>query len=88
MKLVPLGDRVIVEKIIPAEDKTEGGIILPGNAQQPFVQASVLAVNSDSKILKERDFVVVPRYAGTEVKHDGKLVCVMHEGDILFKVER
>jgi len=86
MKLVPLRDRIIVEKIISAEEKTEGGIIIPDNAQPPFIKANVLAVGPETKSLQEGDIVVIARFSGTEVKHNGKLVTVLDEPNVMFKV--
>ena len=43
MKLVPLGDRVVLKQL-DAEETTKSGIVLPGQAQEKPQQAEVIAV--------------------------------------------
>ena len=43
MKLVPLGDRVVIKQLV-AEEKTKSGIILPDNAKEKPQEAEVIAV--------------------------------------------
>ena len=91
MKLQPLGDRVVVQRL-EAEDKTEGGIILPDAAKEKPQRGKVIAVG-DGKInndgsrqkpqVKKGDVVIFTSYAGEELKVDGKEVLLMHEEDIL-----
>ena len=91
MKLQPLGDRVVVERL-ESEDKTEGGIILPDAAKEKPQRAKVLATG-EGKVLadgkrkklqvKKGDTVVFASYAGEEFKVDGKELLLMHEEDIL-----
>lgn len=91
MKLQPLGDRVVVQRL-EAEEKTDGGIILPDAAKEKPQRGKVLAIG-DGKIgddgsrqklqVKKGDVVVFTSYAGEELKVDGKEVLLMHEEDIL-----
>lgn len=91
MKLQPLGDRVVVQRM-EAEEKTEGGIILPDAAKEKPQRGKVLAAG-DGKVLGDGSFqklqvskgdvVIFTSYAGEELKVDGKEVLLMHEEDIL-----
>ena len=91
MKLQPLGDRVVVQRL-EAEEKTEGGIILPDAAKEKPQRGKIIAVG-DGKIsdegsrqkpqVKKGDIVIFTSYAGEELKVDGKEVLLMHEEDIL-----
>ena len=75
MKLVPLGDRVVLKQL-EAEETTKSGIVLPGNAQEKPQQAEVIAVGPggvvDGKEVKMEvaigDKVIYSKYAGTNVK--------------------
>ena len=94
MKLVPLGDRVVI-KNVEAEETTKGGIILTSAAKEKPVMAEVLAVGPGGKVDgKEIDMYVQPgqkviysKYAGTEVKLEGQEYIVVRQGDILAIVE-
>ena len=78
MKLVPLGDRVVLKQL-EAEETTKSGIVLPGQAQEKPQQAEVIAVGPggvvDGKEVKMEvtvgDKVIYSKYSGTEVKLDG-----------------
>ena len=79
MKLVPLGDRVVLKQL-EAEETTKSGIVLPGQAQEKPQQAEVIAVGPggvvDGKEVKMEvatgNKVIYSKYAGTEVKLDGE----------------
>ena len=94
MKLVPLGDRVVLKQL-EAEEKTKSGIILTGKAQEKPQEAEVIAVgpggNVDGKDIvmhvKAGDKVIYSRYAGNEVKLDGEEYVIVKQGDILAIVE-
>lgn len=96
MKVKPLFDKVLVERIEP-ELKTKGGIIIPDTAQEKPIEAKVIAVGQgkiadDGKVtplaVKEGDRVLIHKYAGTELKVDGKEVLMLREDDILGVVEK
>ncbi len=89
--LKPLGDKVIVQKLEPQE-KTAGGIIIPGNAQEKPQEAKVIAVGpglTDDKgqrkplDVKEGDHVLFAKYSGTEVKLESEEYLILSEKDIL-----
>jgi len=96
MKIRPLADRVIVERI-EAENKTAGGIVLPDTAKEKPQRGKVISVGegklledgSKSKMqVKKGDEVLFTSYAGTEVKLDGKEYLIMEESDIMAVVEK
>ena len=90
MKLVPLGDRVVLKQV-EAEETTKSGIVLPGQAQEKPQQAEVVAVGPggvvDGKEVKMEvavgDKVIYSKYSGTEVNIDDKKYLVMNQSDIL-----
>lgn len=93
MKLVPLGDRVVLKQL-EAEETTKSGIVLPGNAQEKPQQAEVIAVGPGGVVdgkevvmqVKEGDKVIYSKYAGTDVKLDGDDYIVVRQNDIVAKV--
>lgn len=94
MKLVPLGDRVVLKQLV-AEEKTASGIVLPGQAQEKPQQAEVIAVGPggmvEGKEVKMEvvvgDKVIYSKYAGTEVKMDGEEYIIVRQNDILAVVK-
>ncbi len=94
MKLVPLGDRVVVKHLV-AEETTKSGIVLPGQAKEKPQQAEVIAVGPGGVVdgkevtmhVKVGDKVIYSKYAGTEVKLDDVEYMVVKQNDILAIVE-
>ncbi len=95
LNIRPLGDRVLVEPI-EQEETTTGGILLPETAKEKPQQGNVLAVGAgkrddDGKRIdmdvKQGDKILFAKYAGTEVKIDGKKLLIMKESDILGIIE-
>ena len=94
MKLVPLGDRVVLKEL-KAEETTKSGIVLPGQAQEKPQQAEVIAVGPGGVVdgkevkmeVKTGDKVIYSKYAGTEVKLDGEEYIIVKQNDILAVVE-
>ena len=94
MKLVPLGDRVVLKQL-EAEETTKSGIVLPGQAQEKPQQAEVIAVGPggvvDGKEVKMEvatgNKVIYSKYAGTEVKLDGEEYIIVKQSYILAIVE-
>ncbi|MEN8171462.1 MAG: co-chaperone GroES [Chloroflexota bacterium] len=83
ISLKPLGDRVVIEPV-EQESMTAGGIVLPDTAKEKPQQGIVLAIGPDIEAeLAEGDRVMYAKYAGTEVKADGKDVIILSEQDIL-----
>ena len=94
MKLVPLGDRVVLKQV-EAEETTASGIVLPGQAQEKPQQAEVVAVGPggvvDGKEVKMEvavgNTVIYSKYAGTEVKMDGTDYIIVKQEDILAVIK-
>jgi|UniRef100_A0A7C4LJN0 chaperonin GroES len=91
LKLVPLGDRVVVKRA-EAEKKTSGGIVLPDTAADKPQRGEVLAVgeghvkNNGMKVpltVKPGDEVIFSAYAGDEFKVGDETYLLMRESDIL-----
>jgi chaperonin GroES len=95
MKIQPLGDRVVVERV-SAEAKTAGGIVLPDTAKEKPKQGKVISVgtgrrmkdgNLQSLEVRKGDKVLFTSYAGDEFKTNGKDLLLMREDDILAVIE-
>jgi len=96
MKIQPLADKVLVERI-EAESKTAGGIVLPDTAKEKPQRGKIIAVG-EGKLLddgtrqkvqvKKGDEVIFTSYAGTEVKVGGKEYMIMSESDIMAVIEQ
>ena len=94
MKLVPLGDRVVLKQV-EAEETTKSGIVLPGQNKEKPQQAEVVAVGPggmvDGKevtmLVAVGDKVIYSKYAGTEVELDGEEYLVVKQNDILAIVK-
>ena len=86
LNIKPLADRVVIEPV-KAETKTASGIIIPDNAKEKPQKGKVVAVGKGAKdepmTVKSGDTVLYGKYAGTELKLDGKDYLIMRESDIL-----
>jgi len=86
----PLGDRVVIE-LVEQEEKTASGIVLPDSAQEKPQEGKVVAVGSGSIVngekvaleVNEGDRIIFSKFAGTEVKYEGKEYLILRENDIL-----
>ena len=94
MKLVPLGDRVVLKQLA-AEETTKSGIVLPGQEKEKPQQAEVIAVGPGGMVdgkevtmhVKEGDKVIYSKYAGNEVKLGDEEFIIVKQNDILAIVE-
>jgi chaperonin GroES len=88
MTVKPLGDRVLV-KIKESETKTARGIIIPQTAQEKTQTGLVVAVGTDSDVIKVKvgDEVMYDKYAGTQIKIDGAEHLIVKMSDILAVLE-
>jgi chaperonin GroES len=95
MKVRPLHDRILVERV-EAESKTAGGIIIPDTAKEKPAEGKVIAVGEGLRDdngkrvaldVKKGDHVLFAKWGGTEVKVDGKELIIMKESDILAVIE-
>ena len=90
MKLVPLGDRVVLKQEV-AEETTKSGIVLAGQTKEKPQQAEVVAVGPggivDGKevamLVSVGDKVIYSKYSGTEVEVDGEEYLIVKQNDIL-----
>ena len=90
----PLGDRVVIE-VSEGDVKTASGIVLPDTAKEKPQKGPVVAVgageykdgNRVPMDVKVGDAVIFSKYAGTEVKVDGKDYLVVRQNDILAIAE-
>ena len=94
MKLVPLGDRVVLKQV-EAEETTKSGLILTTSAQEKPQEAEVIAVGPGGMVdgkevtmqVKPGDKVIYSKYAGNEVKLEGEQYIIVRQNDILAVVE-
>jgi chaperonin GroES len=96
MKIRPLADKVLVQRL-EAQTKTTGGIVLPDSAKEKPQRGKIISVG-DGKVLddgtvqklqvKKGDMVLFTSYAGTEVKINGKEYLIMSESDIMAVIEK
>ena len=96
MKVRPLHDRVIIERIEESEQKI-GGIIIPDSAKEKPQQGKVIAVGKgriekDGKItpldVKAGDTILFGKYAGQEIKVDGNEYLIIREEEVLGVIEK
>ncbi len=94
MKLVPLGDKVVLKQS-EAEETTKSGIILASSAKEKPQYADVVAVGPGGMVdgkevtmqVKVGDRVIYSKYAGTDVKLGDEEFIVVRQNDIVAVVE-
>jgi chaperonin GroES len=91
MKVRPLHDRILVERI-EEESKSRGGIIIPDTAKEKPQEGRVVAVGDgrvdDAGMLHPLDVhmgdrILFGRYAGTEIQIEGEEHLILREDDVL-----
>jgi len=96
MKIRPLADRVLVQRL-EAETKTTGGIVLPDTAKEKPQKGKIVSVGQGKVLddgtlrkmqVKKADLVLFTSYAGTDVKIAGKEYLIMNESDIMAIIEK
>jgi len=92
IKVRPLHDRIIVQRLEEEEQQQVGGIIIPDTAKEKPQQGKVMAVGKgkvkeDGGILpmdvKDGDTILFGKYSGQEIKLDGDDYLIMREDDVL-----
>ena len=94
MTIKPLADRVVI-KMVEAEETTNSGIILTGNAKEKPQVAEIVEVGPGGMVdgnevvmtVKVGQKVLTSKYRGTEVKIDGNEYTIVRQSDILAVVE-
>ncbi len=94
MKLVPLGDKVVLKQL-EAIETTKSGLVLTGDAKEKPQEAEVLAVGPGGVVegkeikmeVKVGQKVIYTKYAGTNVKLEGEEFIIVKQSDILAIVE-
>jgi chaperonin GroES len=95
MKIRPLHDRLLVERL-DEDETTQGGIIIPDTAKEKPMQGKVIAagpgkVNEEGKVtpldVKKGDKVLFSKYAGTEIQLEGEERLIIREDDVLAVLE-
>lgn len=96
VKLKPLGDRLVVEPR-EREETTASGIILPETAKEKPQEGTILATGPGRRDddgdriemdVAVGDTVLYAKYAGTEIKMEGKKLLILKESDVLAIVEK
>ena len=96
IKVRPLHDRIIVERIEESSEQRVGGIIIPDTAKEKPQQGRVVAagtgkVKDDGKILpldvRSGDLILFGKYSGQEIKLDGNDYLIMREDEVLGVID-
>ncbi len=91
MKIVPVGDRIVVKRL-ETREQSAGGILLPENSREKPRQGRVLAVGPGRLLpcgsratlqVNEGDQVVFASYSGHDIEVDGNELLIMSEADVL-----
>jgi chaperonin GroES len=95
MQVRPLRDRILVQRIEEPEQRI-GGIIIPDTAKEKPQTARVVAVgngrvNDKGEVfpldVKAGDYVLIGKYAGTEIKFEGQEYLILREEEVLGVAE-
>ena len=95
MKLRPLQDRILVQRV-EEEEKTKGGIIIPDTAKEKPAEGKIVSVGKGkldengkriAPEVKKGDRILFGKYSGTEVKVEGQEYLIMREEDVLGIIE-
>jgi chaperonin GroES len=95
MKLRPLQDQILVQRV-KEEEKTKGGIIIPDTAKEKPVEGRVIAAgigklseegNRIALEVKKGDRILFGKYSGNEIKIEGKEYLIIREDEVLCVIE-
>ena len=95
MKVKPLYDRILVQRMEPQE-QVRGGIIIPDTAKEKPMEAKIIAVgegkydDNGKRVpleVKAGDHVLIGKYAGTEIKVDDEEYVILREDEVLAIIQ-
>ena len=95
MKVKPLYDRILVQRMEPQE-QVRGGIIIPDTAKEKPMEAKIIAVgegkydDNGKRVpleVKTGDHVLIGKYAGTEIKVENDELLILREDEVLAIIE-
>lgn len=95
MKVRPLHDKVLIQRL-DSEEKTKGGIIIPDSAKEKPQEGKVIAVGNGRFLedgstkpleVKKGDKILFSKYGGTEIRIDGEDYLILSEEEILAVVD-
>jgi len=95
VKLRPLHDRLLVERVEP-EEQMRGGIIIPDSAKEKPMEGIVAAAGNGKRLengtivpldVKEGDRILFGKYAGSEVKIEDKEYLIVREDEVLAVID-
>ena len=87
MNIQPIGERVCL-KVLPAEEKTSSGLLIPATAQEKTNQGEIVALGDSQEIkVKIGQKVIYDKYAGTQVKIDGEDHLILKMSDIIAVID-
>ena len=96
MKITPIRDNIVANRIEESDEKKVGSIIIPDTAKEKPMTAEVIAIGSGRTLkegkkvaldVKVGDRVLIGKYSGSEVKLDGTEYLILKEDDVLGIVE-
>ena len=95
MKVTPLYDRVLLERLEDPPDPDKK-VVIPDAAKEPPLQAEVIAVGAGRieggrlipLLLKKGDIVLIGKFAGTEVMIKDEEYLIVREEEILAKISK
>jgi chaperonin GroES len=91
VKIRPLGDRVIIQRL-EEEEKSAGGILIPDSAKEKPIRGKIVAIGKGKRLdngdvrpldVEIGHIVFFGKYAGTEIKVDNEELVVLREEDIM-----
>ncbi|MBW1956978.1 MAG: co-chaperone GroES [Deltaproteobacteria bacterium] len=95
MKLRPLQDRILVQRV-KEEEKTKGGIIIPDTAKEKPIEGRMIAAgigklsekgNRIALEVQKGERILFGKYSGNEIKIKGEEYLIMREDDVLGVIE-
>jgi chaperonin GroES len=87
MELLPLGDRILLEKV-KRDTTKDTGILIPESVDKKYYEAKVITKGYFGGVtpLVVGDIVLVSKMSGIEVKVDGKDFVIVRHEEILAKM--